>query len=96
MVKELPKNDIYKIWDNMTPIKHSYPTTVNPGYPKTTKIQENNFNSNLTKMIEAFEEEMNRSLKEIQENSIKKIDFFNEETNPLRTYRKIKLIRPMK
>ena len=33
------------------------------------------------KMIEAFKEDINNSLKEIQENTVKQIDVFKEETN---------------
>ena len=32
-------------------------------------------------MIEAFKEQMNKSLKEIQENTIKQVEVFKEETN---------------
>jgi hypothetical protein len=49
----------------MTPSEYSYPTTASPGYPDTTETQENHLKSNLIKMIEAFKEEMNKSLKEI-------------------------------
>ena len=42
------------------------------------------------KMIEAFKEEMNKSLKETQENKTKQVEVFKEETNnSLKTYRKI-------
>jgi hypothetical protein len=45
-------------------------------------------------MIEAVKEEMNTSLKEIQENTIKQVEVFKEEkTNPLKIYRKIQLSR---
>jgi hypothetical protein len=55
----------------VTPSEHSYPTTASPGYPNRPEAQENDLKSNLIKMIEAFKEEMNKSLKEIQENTIK-------------------------
>ena len=45
----------------------SYHTTAGTGNPNTTKAQENDLKSNLIKMIEAFKEEVNKSLKEIQE-----------------------------
>ena len=32
-------------------------------------------------MIEAFKDEMNRSLNEVQENTIKQVKVFKEETN---------------
>ena len=66
----------------MTPSEHSYPTTACPGYSNTTKTQENDLKSNLIKMIKAFKEEINKSLKEIWENKIKQINIvFKEETN---------------
>ena len=37
--------------------------------------------SNLIKMIEAFKEEINKSLKEIQGNTIKQVEVFKKETN---------------
>jgi hypothetical protein len=43
-------------------------------------------------MIEAFKNEMNKSLKEIEENTIKQVSIFKEETNPLNTCRKIENI----
>ena len=47
---------------------------------------------NLIKMIKAFKEEMNKSFKEIKENTIKQVEAFKEETNdPLKKYRKIQL-----
>ena len=42
-------------------------------------------------MIENFKDEMNKFLKEIQENTIKWVEVFKEETNPLKAYRKILL-----
>jgi hypothetical protein len=60
----------------MTPSVHNYPTRASPGYPNTTEANNNRgekptLESSLTKMIEAFKEEMNESLKEIQENTVK-------------------------
>jgi uncharacterized protein (UPF0333 family) len=51
----------------MTSPEHSYPTTagtVTVSY--ITKIIENNLVSNLTKVVEAFKEEMNKSLKNVE------------------------------
>jgi DNA repair ATPase RecN len=44
-------------------------------------MQENGHESNLMKMIEAFKEEMNKSLKEIQENIIKQVEDLQNKTN---------------
>ena len=70
MAKGPQKNTINKSQGNMAPSEHSYPTTPSPGYPNTTKTQENDLKSNLIKMIEAFKEESNKYLNEIQENII--------------------------
>ena len=37
------------------------------------------------KMIEAFKEDINNSLKEIQENTGKEVEVLKRETNPLNT-----------
>jgi hypothetical protein len=47
----------------MAPPVPSYPTTASPGYPNTPEAKENDFKSNLMKMIEAFREEMINPLK---------------------------------
>ena len=67
------KDTINKGHSHMTPLEHTYMSVVSPGYPNTTKAQENDLKSNLIKMIEAFKEEMNKSLKEIQENTITQV-----------------------
>ena len=51
---------------NMTLLKHSYPTTVHCGYSNTSESQENDLKSNLLKMIVAFKQETNKSIKDIQ------------------------------
>jgi hypothetical protein len=58
--------------------EHSYPITANSGYRNTIKVQENDLKSNLIKMIEAFKEEMSKSLKEVQENIIKQLEAFKD------------------
>jgi DNA replication initiation complex subunit (GINS family) len=65
----------------MAPPEHISPTTVNPRYFNTTKAQENDFKSNLIKMIEAFYQELNTFLKEIQESTTKQVEALEEETN---------------
>jgi hypothetical protein len=42
-------------------------------------------------MIEALKGEMSKSLEQIQENTLKQIKAFQEETNPFKKYRKIQL-----
>ena len=50
----------------MTASEHNYPKTSSPGYPNTIKAQENDLKSKVIRMVEAFKEETNKSLKEIQ------------------------------
>lgn len=54
---------------NKVPQEHRYPTPSSPGYPNTVKAQENSIKFNIIKKIDAFKEEMNISIKEIQEKS---------------------------
>ena len=46
----------------------SHPTTASPGYSNTGEARENNLKTNFMEMREVFKEEMNKSLKAIQEN----------------------------
>jgi len=55
----------------MTPPKHSYPTTAISGYPNAAKTLENDLQSNLTKMIGAFKEKNESTLKRNTENTIR-------------------------
>ena len=57
----------------MTTTEPSFPTTVSPGYSNTVEAQEDDLKSKpmKMKMIEALKEEMNKFLKEIQENTSK-------------------------
>ena len=74
-----------KCQGNPTPREYSYPTTASTGcYPNISKTQENGLKSNLIKMTEAFKEEMNKSLKEIQENTIKQVKEMNKTVQDLK------------
>jgi recombinational DNA repair ATPase RecF len=55
----------------------------NPGYPKTTKVHENELKSNLIKMINAITEKMNIYLEEITENRIKHVKKMNKTVEHL-------------
>jgi hypothetical protein len=68
MAKGHHKNTISKNQRNMAPSEPSYSTTTSPGYSNIFETQENDIKFNLVKMIEAFKEEVNISLKETQEN----------------------------
>ena len=52
----------------MTPSEYSYPTTASPGYPNTTKTQEDDLKPNRIKMAEAFKGKMNKSLLKAKKN----------------------------
>ena len=60
--------------------EHSYLSTATL---VTIKEQENDIKFNLLKMIEAFKEEMNKFLKEIQENTIKQVEVFISPLSPI-------------
>jgi hypothetical protein len=52
---------------NSTPTQLSSTTTASPGYPNTPEKQDSDLKSYLMKMIEVIKEDINNSLKEIQE-----------------------------
>jgi hypothetical protein len=54
MAKGQKKNRVNKNQSFMAPSEPNYPTLASTGYPKTAEAQENEHQSNLTKMIEAF------------------------------------------
>jgi hypothetical protein len=59
--------------ENLEPSEPSSPIIASPGYPSTPEKQDFNLKSHLMKMIKDFKEYINNSLKEIQENTGKKI-----------------------
>jgi hypothetical protein len=61
MYKGQSKNKMNKNQGNMT-LEPCYPSTAISGYLKETEAEENNFKSNLIKMIEAFEEKMKKKI----------------------------------
>ena len=63
----------------MTTLEPSYPATTNPGYLNETGTQEEYMKSNLLKSIEVFKEDMNKFLKEIQENKFKQVEALKGE-----------------
>lgn len=58
-----------------------YTATTNPGYLNEIEAQEEDLKSNLTKMIKGFKEDMLKSLKEIQDNTLEEVEALKEETN---------------
>jgi hypothetical protein len=55
----------------MSLLEPSYPTTAGSEYSNIAEAQEKDPKTAFMSMIEVFKEEMNKSLKEIQENTIK-------------------------
>jgi hypothetical protein len=54
------------------------PTTESPGYPNTPEKQDSNLDSYLMKLVEDLKKGINKSLKEIQENTAKKVEVLKE------------------
>jgi hypothetical protein len=65
-LKVLKRTQPTKVSVILTSPEPSYPTTASLGYSNTTKAQENDLKSKVIRMVEAFKEETNKSLKEIQ------------------------------
>ena len=72
----------------MAALKPSSLNTESPEYTNTPKNQEADLKSYLMKIIESFKEDINNSLKEIEENTGKQVEALNEERNPLKKHRK--------
>jgi hypothetical protein len=56
----------------------SIPTTASPGYPNTPENQDSYLKSYLMMLIEDFKKDINNSLKEIQENTVKQEEALKE------------------
>jgi methyltransferase-like protein len=59
----------------------SSPTTASPEYTNTPENQVADLKSYFMKIIYSFKEDINNSLKEIQENTSKQVEALKEETN---------------
>ena len=62
----------------------SSPTTASPEYNNIPENQEADLKSHLIKIIESFKEEINNSLKEIQENTGKQVKELNKAIQDLK------------
>ena len=56
-------------------------TTTKAGYHNTSKEQDYDLKFHLMKRIESYNEEINKTLKEILESTMKHVHSFKEETN---------------
>ena len=75
------ENTVKKSQDKVATPDHRYAPTVSPRYPKDTKANEDDLQSNIIKQIETIKEDLNKSLKEVQENTFKQLEAFKEEPN---------------
>jgi hypothetical protein len=80
MAKGKHKNLTNRKQEDWTPSEPSTPTTMSPGYPSTPKKQDSVLKSYLMMVVEDLKKGINNSLKEIQENSAKKVEALKEET----------------
>ena len=74
------KNLMNSNQDHWTSSEHSTPTTVSPGYPNTPEKQDSDLKSYLMMLVEDIKNDINNSLKEIQENTEKQVEDLKEET----------------
>ena len=80
MAKDKCKNLTNRNQDHWASTEPSTPTTASPGYPNTLKKQDSKLKSYLMMLVEDFKKGINRSLKEIQENTAKQVEALKEET----------------
>ena len=59
-------------------LEPSSSTTVSPGYPNTPGKQDFDLKSHLMIMIEDFKKDINNSIKEIQNNTVKQLETLKE------------------
>jgi hypothetical protein len=81
MIRGKHKNISNRNQCNLALSEPSAPTRASPRYPNTLKIHDADLKSHFKKIIETFNEDMNNSLKEIQENTGKQGEALKKETN---------------
>lgn len=71
---------------NVTPSEQNYSTSANSRceYHNTIDAQENYLKYNIIKMVDTLKEEMNKSIKETEENKIKQVKEINKIVNDLK------------
>jgi hypothetical protein len=79
MAKGKHKNLTNRNQDHSAASEPSMPTTVSPGYPNTAEKQDSELKSYLMMLEEDFKKGINKSLKEIQENTVKKAEDIKEK-----------------
>jgi hypothetical protein len=66
---------------HVAPLEHCSSTTTSPGYHNKPEKQDSDLKFHLIRIIEDFKEDINNSLKEIQENTGKQVEALKEETH---------------
>ena len=66
--------------DHSASSEPSTPATMSPGFPNTPEKQDSDLKSYLMMLVEDLKKVINNSLKEIQENTAKKVEALKEET----------------
>jgi len=80
MVRGKHRNLSNRNQDYLEPSELSSSTKANIGYPNTVETQDINIKSHFMMMIEDFKEDINDSLKEIQESTRKRVEALKKET----------------
>jgi hypothetical protein len=78
MVKGKHKNLTNRNQDHSASSEPSMPTTASPGYPKTSEKQDSDLKSYLMMLVVDYKKGINKSLKEIQENTAKELEVLKE------------------
>jgi gas vesicle protein len=80
MVRCKCKNISNRIQGYLASSESSSPSTASPGYSNTQEKQDSDLKSHLMMMIKDFKEDINNSLKELQENTGTQIEDLKEKT----------------
>jgi hypothetical protein len=78
MAKGKHKNLTNRNQDHSPSSESSTPTSASPGYPDTPEKQDSDLKSYLMMLVGEIKKGFNNSLKEIQENTAKEVEFFKE------------------
>ena len=77
------KNLTNRNQDHSPSSESSTPTPPSPGHPNTTENLDPDLKTFLMMMVEDIKKDFNNSLKEIQENTAKKVEDLKEETQKI-------------
>ena len=80
MAKGKLKNLTNRNQDHSPSSEPSTPTSTSPRYPNTPEKLDLDLKAYLMMMVEDIKKDFNKSLKEIQENTVKQIEVLKEET----------------